>query len=103
MSRLLRAQNISRAPDLKVAQREWALARGITEIRWTFDPLIARNAFFNLTRLGAVGAVYHADLYGTMTDPVNAGDATDRVEARWDLTGPVGHPEPDLATLAAAG
>jgi predicted GNAT superfamily acetyltransferase len=88
---------------LKVAQRDWALARGITEIRWTFDPLIARNAYFNLTKLGAVGAVYHADLYGAMTDPVNAGDATDRVEARWDLTAPVGHSEPDLAALQAAG
>jgi len=88
---------------MKRYQREWALARGITEIRWTFDPLIARNAYFNLTKLGAVGAAYLPDVYGAMGDPVNGTDPSDRVEARWDLTGPDGRPEPDLDALTAAG
>jgi predicted GNAT superfamily acetyltransferase len=88
---------------MKLVQREWALARGITEIRWTFDPLVARNAYFNLTKLGAIGAAYHANVYGMMGDAVNAGDDSDRVEARWDLTGPVGRPAPDLDALTAAG
>ena len=38
---------------LKQHQRAWALARGIDSIEWTFDPLVRRNAFFNLVKLGA--------------------------------------------------
>jgi predicted GNAT superfamily acetyltransferase len=88
---------------MKRFQRAWALDRGITEIRWTFDPLLARNAYFNLTKLGAVGAAYLPDVYGTMGDPVNGTDPSDRVEARWDLTGPEGRPAPDLDALMAEG
>jgi predicted GNAT superfamily acetyltransferase len=88
---------------LKDAQRTWCLARGITEMRWTFDPLVARNAYFNLTKLGARGVAYHADLYGPMADGVNAGDQSDRVEAHWDLSGPVGRAAPDLDRCIAAG
>ncbi len=88
---------------LKLAQRDWALARGITEVRWTFDPLVARNAFFNLTKLGARGTAYFVDVYGSMPDLTNAGDESDRVEAVWDLTAPVGRREPALDGLVAAG
>lgn len=88
---------------MKLVQREWALRRGIDEIRWTFDPLIARNAYFNLTKLGARGTAYHANVYGEMADGVNAGDASDRVETVWDLAASVGRPEPDLDALTAAG
>jgi predicted GNAT superfamily acetyltransferase len=88
---------------IKLVQREWALARGIDQIRWTFDPLIARNAYFNLTKLGARATAYHANVYGEMADGVNAGDASDRVETVWDLEAPVGRPEPDLDALMAAG
>ena len=38
---------------LKQHQREWALARDVGHITWTFDPLVARNAHFNLRVLGA--------------------------------------------------
>src|SRR4051794_4342172 len=38
---------------MKLHQREWALGRGITTIRWTFDPLTRRNAYFNLAKLAA--------------------------------------------------
>lgn len=88
---------------MKMVQRDWALARAITEVRWTFDPLVARNAFFNLTKLGARGATYHVNVYGEMPDATNAGDESDRVEAVWDLTEPVGRPEPDLGALTDAG
>jgi len=88
---------------LKLAQRDWALARGITEVRWTFDPLVTRNAHFNLTKLGARGVAYHVNLYGAMPDTTNAGDESDRIEARWDLTEPVGHPAPDVASLCRDG
>ncbi|MBM3659526.1 MAG: GNAT family N-acetyltransferase [Actinobacteria bacterium] len=88
---------------MKRFQRAWALDRGIAEIRWTFDPLIARNAYFNLTKLGAVGAAYLPDVYGAMGDPVNGTDPSDRVEARWDLTAADGRPDPDLDALVAGG
>ena len=38
---------------LKLHQRAWALLRGVSEIAWTFDPLVSRNAYFNLVKLGA--------------------------------------------------
>jgi len=70
---------------LKVHQRAWALARGLTEITWTFDPLIRRNAWFNLARLGAGVHEYLVDFYGPMADGVNAGDASDRLYLSWPL------------------
>ncbi|MFE3203538.1 GNAT family N-acetyltransferase [Embleya sp. NPDC055664] len=73
---------------LKVHQRAWCLDRGITRISWTFDPLVGRNAFFNLAKLGAVPAEYLVDFYGRLTDAFNAGDHTDRLLVRWDLTAP---------------
>jgi predicted GNAT superfamily acetyltransferase len=54
---------------------------------WTFDPLVGRNARFNLVKLGAVGAEYLVDFYGPMDDGINAGDESDRLTARWDLLG----------------
>jgi len=70
---------------VKQAQRAWALARGARTMRWTFDPLVGRNARFNLVKLGAVGAEYLVDLYGPMNDGVNDGDESDRLTASWDL------------------
>lgn len=70
---------------LKQAQRVWALERGARTMRWTFDPLVRRNARFNLVKLGAVGAEYLVDLYGPMNDGVNDGDESDRLTAAWDL------------------
>src|SRR5882762_5287857 len=70
---------------LKQHQREWALARGRTAISWTFDPLVARNAYFNLHSLGARVVDYLPDFYGAMEDRVNAGDASDRLYVVWAL------------------
>lgn len=75
---------------LKLHQRAWALARGFTSISWTFDPLVRRNAIFNLARLGADVEGYFEDLYGTMSDAINAGDQSDRFLLRWHLERPVG-------------
>ncbi|WP_245627524.1 GNAT family N-acetyltransferase [Actinomadura oligospora] len=72
---------------LKLHQRGWALGRGITTVSWTFDPLISRNAYFNLAKLGAVPVEYLPDFYGAMQDEVNAGEETDRVLVHWSLTG----------------
>jgi predicted GNAT superfamily acetyltransferase len=70
---------------LKLAQRAQALEQGITFARWTFDPLIARNAYFNLHKLGAVADGFERGFYGEMTDDQNRGDRSDRFVVRWDL------------------
>ncbi|MGS0687601.1 GNAT family N-acetyltransferase [Nakamurella sp. GG22] len=70
---------------LKWHQRQWALERGLTRITWTFDPLIARNCFFNITRLGARPETYFVDFYGAMEDAFNKGQPSDRIEVVWHL------------------
>lgn len=77
---------------LKLHQRAWALARGIAAVTWTFDPLVRRNAWFNLVKLGATGVEYLPDFYGPMTDGVNGGESSDRLFTRWDLLAPPGGP-----------
>src|SRR5580658_10748551 len=52
---------------LKQAQRERALAMGIHEMTWTFDPLQSRNAHFNFSKLGVVSETYTVDFYGPAT------------------------------------
>ena len=70
---------------LKLHQRAWSLERGIETITWTFDPLVRRNAWFNLAKLGAVAVEYLVDFYGPMSDGLNAGEPTDRLFTRWHL------------------
>ncbi|MGW1995059.1 GNAT family N-acetyltransferase [Embleya sp. NPDC001921] len=70
---------------LKTHQREWALARGLRRITWTYDPLIRRNAHFNLTKLGARPVAYLPDFYGDMVDTINSGDESDRLLVSWEL------------------
>ncbi|HRA74935.1 MAG TPA: GNAT family N-acetyltransferase [Propionicimonas sp.] len=77
---------------LKYHQAAWCLERGIPEITWTFDPLVARNAHFNLTGLRTGVVEYLQDLYGTMNDGLNAGHPTDRLMVSWDLTS-IGSPD----------
>jgi predicted GNAT superfamily acetyltransferase len=103
-----RGRNVGFA--LKTHQRAWALARGLRRVSWTFDPLVRRNAYFNLAKLGARPRGYLVNFYGEMSDAINAGDETDRLEAEWCLDDPLvrrataGKPwEPDVATLRAAG
>ena len=73
---------------LKLRQRAWALANGIESVTWTFDPLVARNAHFNLTKLGAEAGEYLVNFYGTLHDDANGDDATDRLLAVWRLASP---------------
>ncbi|WP_283136653.1 GNAT family N-acetyltransferase [Rhizohabitans arisaemae] len=73
---------------LKSHQREWALARGLSRITWTYDPLIRRNAYFNTVKLGALPEEYLPSFYGVMTDSINAGDESDRMLMVWRLSEP---------------
>jgi predicted GNAT superfamily acetyltransferase len=73
---------------LKLAQRAWALRAGVSRMVWTFDPLLRRNAWFNIARLGAVGTEYFVDFYGEITDGVNDPE-TDRLAVTWNLRAPL--------------
>src|SRR3546814_4199746 len=73
---------------LKQHQRDWAFAREAGHITWTFDPLIARNAHFNLRVLGARVTEYLVDQYGSMPDEINRGIPTDRLLVTWALAAP---------------
>jgi predicted GNAT superfamily acetyltransferase len=70
---------------LKLAQRQAILDRGLDLVTWTYDPLESRNATLNLARLGTICRTYIRDLYGAMTDGLNAGLPTDRFEVEWWL------------------
>jgi predicted GNAT superfamily acetyltransferase len=70
---------------LKVHQRAWCLRRDVRVIAWTYDPLIRRNAYFNLVKLGARPVEYLRNFYGAMDDAINAGTETDRMLVHWDL------------------
>ena len=92
---------------LKLAQRAWALQAGAGWMVWTFDPLLRRNATFNISRLGAVGTEYLVDFYGQIADGVNDPE-TDRLAVTWNLRAPLPSPAapagedvPD--TILAAG
>jgi predicted GNAT superfamily acetyltransferase len=75
---------------LKLAQRDWALRQGATHLVWTYDPLIRRNAHFNLNRLGARVTSFVPDYYPPMSDAVNAGDLPDRFVVEWRLADEIG-------------
>lgn len=70
---------------LKQAQRDDALHRGIKVIQWTFDPLMWRNASFNLEKLGGIARRYIPNLYGITSSPLHGGLPTDRLLIEWEL------------------
>ena len=69
--------------QLKLRQREWALANGYEKIIWTYDPLEMRNGFFNLCKLGAYSKTYYQSYYGEMPDKLNKGLPSDRLLVEW--------------------
>ena len=79
---------------MKTHQRIWAAERGIPWITWTFDPLVRRNAWFNVSVLGAHIADYLVNFYGPMSDSINSNDETDRLVAAWPTDESVGGPTP---------
>ena len=81
---------------LKQHQRTWSMDRGVMSIEWTFDPLVRRNAHFNLVKLGADAVEYLVNFYGPMDDGINTGEESDRILVRWNL-------QSEKAAAAAAG
>ena len=72
---------------LKIDQWHWAKKNNFTEISWTFDPLVSRNAKLNLIKLGVDISSYHPNFYGDMPDALNAGDESDRLMVSWKVVG----------------
>jgi len=64
---------------LKEYQRSTLARRGVKREFWTFDPLQARNAHLNLTRLGVRVIDYVVNMYGDTGSPLHFGMATDRL------------------------
>ena len=64
---------------LKDHQWLWAKENNFSAISWTFDPLVRRNAHFNLIVLGAKVIKYCQNYYGEINDLINVGDQTDRL------------------------
>lgn len=83
-----RFQNRSLGFALKQFQRSWALEQGIERIEWTADPLVRRNLYFNLVKLGATVVAYFPDFYGALQDGVNGDGESDRVLMSWNLSAP---------------
>jgi predicted GNAT superfamily acetyltransferase len=73
---------------LKLHQRAWAMGRGVDRIAWTFDPLVSRNAYFNVVKLAARPVEYMPNFYGLMLDTVNGDEDSDRLLVRWSLRDP---------------
>lgn len=70
---------------LKLLQRERALRLGVEKITWTFDPLLSRNAYFNIAKLGVRIDSYRTDFYGRAAWSAGLTGGTDRLWASWDL------------------
>ena len=70
---------------LKLEQRKAALHAGIEYIEWSFDPLRAKNAYFNIVRLGAITRRYCPNYYGPVLSKLQRRLPSDRLIAEWPL------------------
>ncbi len=78
-------RNFNLGYRLKLAQRDRALAQGITQMTWTFDPLQSLNAHFNFAKLGVVADAYKINFYGEATSSFLHQIGTDRLWVTWSL------------------
>lgn len=85
---------------LKLYQRSLVAELGVTQILWTFDPLVSRNAHLNLNALGARVTDYVPDMYGADTgSALHQGIGTDRFVVAWEVSGAAGK----MGSEAASG
>jgi chorismate synthase len=81
-----KARDLGLGTRLKLYQREILLPTGIEEVRWTYDPLEARNAHLNFNHLGIGVAEYVEDMYeGEMWSELARGIGTDRFITSWRI------------------
>ena len=80
------ARDLGLGTRLKLYQRELLLPLGIEEVRWTYDPLEARNAHLNFNHLGVGIAEYVEDMYeGELFSDLAKGIGTDRFIVSWKI------------------
>jgi len=107
-------QNKGVGARLKWSQRARAIEERRTRIKWTWDPMQARNAHFNLNRLGVTVASYAENFYGTdyLTTPTldaqeHPGIDSDRLFAEWRIRSrrvtALANVRPSAEEIAAAG
>lgn len=101
-------QNKGVGARLKWAQRERALREGRKLIKWTWDPMMARNAHFNLNRLGATVETYLENFYGIdygadQPQDDRPGLPSDRLSATWNIDSPRVHALAQSAESPFAG
>jgi predicted GNAT superfamily acetyltransferase len=87
---------------VKLHQWQWARENGFATITWSFDPLVRRNAWFNMVKLGAKVANYYQNFYGELDDGINAGEQSDRVLVRWQVSAS-GEPQPQEVVAEQVG
>jgi predicted GNAT superfamily acetyltransferase len=87
--------------QLKLLQRERALAQGLDLIEWTYDPMQALNAHLNFSKLGIIVEEYEINVYGKSQSPLHGGNPTDRFVAEWKIREP--HVERRLAAASGGG
>ena len=87
---------------MKLHQRAWATDHELAWVTWTFDPLVRRNAWFNIHVLGAQVHEYLVDFYGPIDDAINAGGESDRLLVAWAVDGAERDPDekPPDGTIA---
>ena len=73
---------------LKLYQRDRLLELWVEIAYWSFDPLVAKNASFNVNGLGAAPVEYVVNMYGDTDSPLHRGLDTDRLVVEWRLTDP---------------
>jgi predicted GNAT superfamily acetyltransferase len=83
-------------------QFSWARQHGFGTVTWTFDPLVRRNAWFNIIKLGTQVLGYHQNFYGQLDDGINAGEQSDRLLVRWDIAERVAPPASNFVVAAAS-
>jgi predicted GNAT superfamily acetyltransferase len=87
---------------IKLHQFSWARQHGFGTVTWTFDPLVRRNAWFNIIKLGTQVLGYHQNFYGQLDDGINAGEQSDRLLVRWDIAERVAPPASNFVVAAAS-
>jgi predicted GNAT superfamily acetyltransferase len=95
------ARGVGRA--LKLGQRSYVLTTGLHRMRWSFDPVRAGNAHFNLDVLGARARWFVRSLYGVEDMGRDLGHPSDRLIVEWDLAGPPTPASVDRDPAAAPG
>ena len=97
------ARNKGLGRRLKLFQRQLLLPLGVETMFWTYDPLVTKNAYLNIVRLGARPTEYVVDMYGADThSAMQGGIGTDRFVVAWDLVTEGGANAPASAHAADA-